>query len=277
MGKMLDFNSIKKDNNVIYNRALYSFLNHNSPMQKKILHHTNKEESGVDFIFNLADASDYLYELETMINNKEFLKNISFYYLALSNYGNLVEKENGLSGSIDRDFFIDIRTDKGSIKYSCRDEESIEKGYLRFFDNKYFINYKKYNHNKMVNLDRNASLYNDSTASKSFFFAYDDSKVAEKDIERNTNYFYKNKEKVFIPSSDETNVIEIKKYNKVNNLVLYNHVLKYLNKDNKLFNIKLVDRDDYYYGYDFNNKFDVSKIYFNEIDYGDYKSLLKRK
>ncbi|MBR6949836.1 MAG: hypothetical protein IKH54_06615 [Bacilli bacterium] len=269
MGKVIDFNC----DNVIYNMALKSFSNDNSTMQKKILNYTNKKEFGVDFIYNLAEASDFLYELETMISNKEFLKNISFYYMALVNYGNYVEKNNGLSGSIDRDFLIDIKIDKGIIKYSCRNLDNYEKGYLKFFANKYFINYKNGNYNKMIDLFHNRSIHNDSTVSYSSFFNYDNSKLALKSIERNSNYSYKNNKKEFIPSSDENNVVEMKRFNKVNNFIIYNHTLNYLNNDYKLIN----NKNNYYYGYDYSDKFDVSKICFNEIDDNIYKTLKKRK
>lgn len=269
MGDVIDFNS----NNIIYNMALKAFTNNKSVMQKKILNYTNKKEFGIDFIYNLADTDEFLYELETLICNKEFLKNISFYYMALTNYGNYVVKNNGICGSIDQDFFININVDKGSIKYSCRNFDNYEKGYLKFFDNKYFINYRNGNCNKMINLKDIKSLHNDSNNSMSFFFNYDNEKISKKSIEKESNYYYKNNKKEYISSSNDTNVLDIKRFNKVKNLVLYNHIKKYLNSDS----LDLVNKNNYYYGYDFDDNFDVSKIRFIETDNIFYKTLIKRK
>lgn len=176
-----------------------------------------------------------------------------------------------------KDYLFLSRKDR-NIEFAIANEEEANYGKLRFYKDKYIINYDGINNNYLYNLSdksKRMTIINssDTTIYDSLGYVLSNK---NKTMTNNYDMFIVNGEEYSVP--DKFNNVTTIKITRVGNDVLKNVKVEYLNKEyknvngNYIIDSDIIDEDNYYLGfnYDASSRIIPDDIYYQDIDYEDY-------
>lgn len=279
MGQIIDFN-LKKGN--LTNISLYAISRDNifkgivtGIISKKVNSYNdldNYKSVKIEEMFNNT-IKDYKFK-DRVISILGLIRNYSDKKYLKVNDKNVIGFLNG------KDYLCLSMKDK-NIEYAIEKEEEASYGKIRFYKDKYVINYNDINKSYLYNIsDRSKKMTiinsSDTTMYDSLGYV-----LASKNKTMTSNYdmFTLNDAEYSVP--DKYNNVTTSKITRVGNNVLKNVKVEYLNKEyknvngNYIIDSDTIDEDNYYVGFNYNtnSKTIPSDIYYQDIDYEDYTNM----
>lgn len=279
MGQIIDFN-LKKGN--LTNISLYAISRDNifkgivtGIISKKVNSYNdldNYKFIKIEEMFNNT-IKDYKFK-DRVISILGLIRNYSDKKYLKVNDKNVIGFLNG------KDYLFLSMKDK-NIEYAIEKEEEASYGKIRFYKDKYVINYNDINKSYLYNIsDRSKKMTiinsSDTTMYDSLGYV-----LASKNKTMTSNYdmFTLNDAEYSVP--DKYNNVTTSKITRVGNDVLKNVKVEYLNKEyknvngNYIIDSDTIDEDNYYVGFNYNtnSKTIPSDIYYQDIDYEDYTNM----
>lgn len=276
MGQIIDFN-LKKGN--FTNISLYAISRDNifkgivtGIISKKVNSYNdldNYKSVKIEEMFNNT-IKDYKFK-DRVISILGLIRNYSDKKYLKVNDKNVIGFLNG------KDYLCLSMKDK-NIEYAIEKEEEASYGKIRFYKDKYVINYNDINKSYLYNIsDRSKKMTiinsSDTTMYDSLGYV-----LASKNKTMTSNYdmFTLNDAEYSVP--DKYNNVTTSKITRVGSNVLKNVKVEYLNKEyknvngNYIIDSDTIDEDNYYVGFNYNtnSKTIPSDIYYQDIDYEDY-------
>lgn len=276
MGQIIDFN-LKKGN--LTNISLYAISRDNifkgivtGIISKKVNSYNdldNYKFVKIEEMFNNT-IKDYKFK-DRVISILGLIRNYSDKKYLKVNDKNVIGFLNG------KDYLFLSMKDK-NIEYAIEKEEEASYGKIRFYKDKYVINYNDINKSYLYNIsDRSKKMTiinsSDTTMYDSLGYV-----LASKNKTMTSNYdmFTLNDAEYSVP--DKYNNVTTSKITRVGSNVLKNVKVEYLNKEyknvngNYIIDSDTIDEDNYYVGFNYNtnSKTIPSDIYYQDIDYEDY-------
>lgn len=276
MGQIIDFN-IRKGN--LTNISFYNMSKDN--IFKGVIKGINANNVNT---YNDLDKYKFI-RVEEMFNNT--IKNFKFRDRVISllrlirGYSDkkyLKIDDKTVIGLLNgKDYLFLSRKDR-NIEFAIANEEEANYGKLRFYKDKYIINYDGINNNYLYNLSdksKRMTIINssDTTIYDSLGYVLSNK---NKTMTNNYDMFIVNGEEYSVP--DKFNNVTTIKITRVGNDVLKNVKVEYLNKEyknvngNYIIDSDIIDEDNYYLGfnYDASSRIIPDDIYYQDIDYEDY-------
>lgn len=279
MGQIIDFN-LKKGN--LTNISLYAISRDNifkgivtGIISKKVNSYNdldNYKFIKIEEMFNNT-IKDYKFK-DRVISILGLIRNYSDKKYLKVNDKNVIGFLNG------KDYLFLSMKDK-NIEYAIEKEEEASYGKIRFYKDKYVINYNDINKSYLYNIgDRSKKMTiinsSDTTMYDSLGYV-----LASKNKTMTSNYdmFTLNDAEYSVP--DKYNNVTTSKITRVGSNVLKNVKVEYLNKEyknvngNYIIDSDTIDEDNYYVGFNYNtnSKTIPSDIYYQDIDYEDYTNM----
>lgn len=279
MGQIIDFN-LKKGN--LTNISLYAISRDNifkgivtGIISKKVNSYNdldNYKFVKIEEMFNNT-IKDYKFK-DRVISILGLIRNYSDKKYLKVNDKNVIGFLNG------KDYLFLSMKDK-NIEYAIEKEEEASYGKIRFYKDKYVINYNDINKSYLYNIsDRSKKMTiinsSDTTMYDSLGYV-----LASKNKTMTSNYdmFTLNDAEYSVP--DKYNNVTTSKITRVGSNVLKNVKVEYLNKEyknvngNYIIDSDTIDEDNYYVGFNYNtnSKTIPSDIYYQDIDYEDYTNM----
>lgn len=279
MGQIIDFN-LKKGN--LTNISLYAISRDNifkgivtGIISKKVNSYNdldNYKFVKIEEMFNNT-IKDYKFK-DRVISILGLIRNYSDKKYLKVNDKNVIGFLNG------KDYLCLSMKDK-NIEYAIEKEEEASYGKIRFYKDKYVINYNDINKSYLYNIsDRSKKMTiinsSDTTMYDSLGYV-----LASKNKTMTSNYdmFTLNDAEYSVP--DKYNNVTTSKITRVGSNVLKNVKVEYLNKEyknvngNYIIDSDTIDEDNYYVGFNYNtnSKTIPSDIYYQDIDYEDYTNM----
>ena len=279
MGQIIDFN-LKKGN--FTNISLYAISRDNifkgivtGIISKKVNSYNdldNYKFVKIEEMFNNT-IKDYKFK-DRVISILGLIRNYSDKKYLKVNDKNVIGFLNG------KDYLCLSMKDK-NIEYAIEKEEEASYGKIRFYKDKYVINYNDINKSYLYNIsDRSKKMTiinsSDTTMYDSLGYV-----LASKNKTMTSNYdmFTLNDAEYSVP--DKYNNVTTSKITRVGSNVLKNVKVEYLNKEyknvngNYIIDSDTIDEDNYYVGFNYNtnSKTIPSDIYYQDIDYEDYTNM----
>lgn len=279
MGQIIDFN-LKKGN--LTNISLYAISRDN--IFKGIVTGIISKKAN-----SYNDLDNYKFiKIEEMFNNT--IKDYKFKDRVISilglirNYSDkkyLKVNDKNVIGFLNGKDYLFLSMKDKNIEYAIEKEEEASYGKIRFYKDKYVINYNDINKSYLYNIsDRSKKMTiinsSDTTMYDSLGYV-----LASKNKTMTSNYdmFTLNDAEYSVP--DKYNNVTTSKITRVGNNVLKNVKVEYLNKEyknvngNYIIDSDTIDEDNYYVGFNYNtnSKTIPSDIYYQDIDYEDYTNM----
>lgn len=279
MGQIIDFN-LKKGN--LTNISLFAISRDNifkgivtGIISKKVNSYNdldNYKFVKIEEMFNNT-IKDYKFK-DRVISILGLIRNYSDKKYLKVNDKNVIGFLNG------KDYLFLSMKDK-NIEYAIEKEEEASYGKIRFYKDKYVINYNDINKSYLYNIsDRSKKMTiinsSDTTMYDSLGYV-----LASKNKTMTSNYdmFTLNDAEYSVP--DKYNNVTTSKITRVGSNVLKNVKVEYLNKEyknvngNYIIDSDTIDEDNYYVGFNYNtnSKTIPSDIYYQDIDYEDYTNM----
>lgn len=279
MGQIIDFN-LKKGN--LTNISLYAISRDNifkgivtGIISKKVNSYNdldNYKFVKIEEMFNNT-IKDYKFK-DRVISILGLIRNYSDKKYLKVNDKNVIGFLNG------KDYLFLSMKDK-NIEYAIEKEEEASYGKIRFYKDKYVINYNDINKSYLYNISdrsKRMTIINSSDTTMYDSLGY---VLASKNKTMTSNYdmFTLNDAEYSVP--DKYNNVTTSKITRVGSNVLKNVKVEYLNKEyknvngNYIIDSDTIDEDNYYVGFNYNtnSKTIPSDIYYQDIDYEDYTNM----
>lgn len=231
-------------------------------------------------------------ELKSRITDKDFLTRTLSILEVLRDYSNYKFLTKGVYGTFDNKlkYRISLYLTKDAIRYSSSDGNIKRQGILYIKDEGNIIEYRDKDVKVLHYLDNNRedriSYYFIRNKNVNSIYNKDDVEVFTDEIESYSNYYYDSKTntKKMVSTDTRENTVETKSYYRVDNKILYQYDLKYLNKNYKIldgkfvFDKNLVNKEEYYIGENFRifDKKIPKMLYFQATDYENFSSILEK-
>lgn len=276
MGQIIDFN-LRKGN--LTNIVFYNMSRDN--IFKGIIKDINTSK-----INTYNDLDNYKFiKIEEMFNNTikdyKFKDRVMSILELIRDYTDknfLKVNDKNVIGFLNGKDYLFLSMKDKNIEYAIENEEEASYGRLRFYKDKYIINYNGINKSYLYNLcDRSKRMTiinnSDTTIYDSLGYVLSNK---NKNMTSNYDIFTLNNEEYSVP--DKYNNVTTSKITRVGNNVLKNVKVEYLNKEyrningNYIIDSDTIDEDNYFVGFNYNtnSKTIPSDIYYQDVDYEDY-------
>lgn len=237
-----------------------------------------------------VDRNNFKYFKQAITNltsNEEFIEKVLFRLNLLQRYGKFKWKDNEIIGVIsgNKTHKVKVKLLDNGIYFYNKGNNFKNSGYLKEVGDKYFINYSDRTRSSILNLNSLNDYITEKVENNAYLYDNNDYELYAKITTKNDNYMHdkNNNTIILLPTDTLENSVEIKKYYRVKDVILYEYAIKYFNKNHSyregLFNPKVINKSEFYIGdnYISSDRHLPKNTFFQRVEEDAFQKVLRKK